>query len=118
MLKKEIELIVNSIPNNLSPLETARYLYLELGKVLCYNTAYSFASGEQKNHFIYSKEPVPTSNYVICTSAAQALSYATTLREFPFKIQTHSYIEIVHTDNILTIPEGNEARLLSIKYYC
>ena len=40
-MRKTIEKIIGSVPENLTELETAYFVYLELGKVLAQDTEYS-----------------------------------------------------------------------------
>ena len=49
-----IERLVAQIPNNLSEIEKARYVYLELGKLLCYDEKYWFGNSKIQNR-IYKK---------------------------------------------------------------
>ena len=57
-----IERLVTQIPNNLSEIEKARYVYLELGKLLCYDEKYWFGNSKIQNR-IYKKSLHSTPNF-------------------------------------------------------
>ena len=52
-MRKTIEKIIGSVPENLTELETAYFVYLELGKVLAQDTEYSLTRSLSKQSRLF-----------------------------------------------------------------
>lgn len=98
-MKKEIEKIINSIPKDLTELETAYFVYLELGKILNANTEYFLTGSISKRNRIFDAgKNINTirSNNIICNSSAELYSYI--LNKIGIESSVFYYSTIQHAD--------------------
>ena len=104
----EIDNIINNMPQNLSQIEKAYYIYLELGKIVSENPQFVFTNREGKEqHF---NDMIDSKYYGICKSISEL--YISILRDKRIGISADlvkKYPEssITHVDTILKIDGKN-----------
>lgn len=70
----EIDLIVNSLPDNLTKLEKARWLYMKLGKIFSYDMDVLLDDNVYTNDVIYEKSaPKPIDRFQTCHQISNLL---------------------------------------------
>lgn len=110
-LQRQIDIIINNMPENLSEIEIIRYIYLNLGKLLVSNTNYSYNLNFEKRHNIFingKNSPIPQTNEIICNSGSELLTY--TLKKLGVNAETYYNIGIDHAETIVNT--------LDNKLYC
>lgn len=101
-LKKQLDLIINNVPNNLSEIELIRYIYLSLGKILVFNTNYYYNSNSEIQYQMFDKfknKSIPETNEIICNSGAELLTYM--LKKFNIDAKTYYGIGAPHAETIV-----------------
>ena len=103
-----VDKLIKQIPDNLDDIEKARYVYLNLGKLLSYDEKYWYGNSEIKNR-IYKKSMSTTPRFseiqpnkkkkVICVSISKL--YSSVLNKVGIKSGQQK--EIDHVYNYLTI---------------
>lgn len=103
-----VDKLIKQIPDNLDDIEKARYVYLNLGKLLSYDEKYWYGNSEIKNR-IYKKSMCTTPRFseiqpnkkkkVICVSISKL--YSSVLNKVGIKSGQQK--EIDHVYNYLTI---------------
>ena len=90
-MEKIVEKIINSIPNNLTELEKAYFVYLELGKILNIDTGYFLSGSRSKKDRIFENgknfERINSTN-VICNSSAELYAHILNMLQDLYNIQT------------------------------
>lgn len=104
----QINTIINNIPQNLSNLEKAYYIYLELGKILSENPKFVFSNIEDK--IIHYNDDIDSQYYGICKSISEL--YVDILNDDRIGISAESVKKtpespITHIDTILKIDGKN-----------
>ena len=104
----QIDTIINNIPKNLSNLEKAYYIYLELGKILSENPKFVFSNIEDK--IIHYNDNIDSQYYGICKSISEL--YVNILKDDRIGISAESVKKtpespITHIDTILKIDGKN-----------
>lgn len=104
----EIDTIINNIPQNLSKIEKAYYIYLELGKIVSESPRFVFTDGEEKERFYNDK--IDSEYYGICKSISEL--YISILRDKRIGISAdlvkkNPNDSISHIDTILKINGKN-----------
>lgn len=104
----KIDTIINNMPQNLSQIEKAYYIYLELGKIVSESPQFVFADRERKEK--HYNDPIDNEYYGICKSISEL--YISILKDKRIGISADlvkRYPEnpITHIDTILKIDEKN-----------
>lgn len=129
-----IDRLIAQIPNNLSEIEKARYVYLELGKLLCYDEKYWFGNSEIKNR-IYKKSLLSTPSFseiqenkkkkAICISISKL--YSSVLQEIGIKSgqqkeNDHFYTYFFIKDKLFYADLNNDMKYIQLdlptSYFC
>lgn len=100
--------IINNMPNNLSLIEKAYYLYLELGKIISENPRFVFSDWDYKN--IHYNDNMDNRYYGICKSISEL--YVSILRDkrigiYADLVKKYPNISMTHIDVILKIDGKN-----------
>lgn len=107
-MKKIVEKIINSIPNNLTELEKAYFVYLELGKILNIDTGYFLSGSRSKKDRIFENgknfERINSTN-VICNSSAEL--YAHILNKLNINACCFYYNNFTHADVLIEGPNAS-----------
>ena len=99
-MKVSIEKIIEEMPEDLTELEKTRYIYLELGKVLAYNTVYKYYPESRFTRDMYDEnitiDSIEKNDYsnkidVLCKQATEILQE--TLSRIGIKSQAKGYEE-------------------------
>ena len=122
-----IERLVTQIPNNLSEIEKARYVYLELGKLLCYDEKYWFGNSNIQNR-IYKKSLHSTPNFSeiqenrkkksICISISKL--YSSVLQEIGIKSgqqseNGHYFTYLIMNDSLYYADLNNDMKYIQLE---
>lgn len=104
----EIDTIINNMPQNISQIEKAYYIYLELGKIVSESPQFVFTNREGKER--HYNDVIDSEYYGICKSISEL--YVSILRDKRIGISADlvkKYPEspITHIDTILKIDEKN-----------
>ena len=104
----EIDTIINNIPQNISQIEKAYYIYLELGKIVSESPQFVFTNREGKER--HYNDVIDSKYYGICKSISEL--YVSILRDKRIGISADlvkKYPEspITHIDTILKIDGKN-----------
>ena len=104
----KIDTIINNIPQNISQIEKAYYIYLELGKIVSESPQFVFTNKEGKER--HYNDVIDSEYYGICKSISEL--YVSILRDKRIGISADlvkKYPEspITHIDTILKIDEKN-----------
>ena len=104
----EIDTIINNMPQNISQIEKAYYIYLELGKIVSENPSFVFTNEEgKKRHY---NDVIDNEYYGICKSISEL--YVSILRDNRIGISADLVKKdpenpITHIDTILKIDGKN-----------
>ena len=93
-MRKTIEKIIGSVPENLTELETAYFVYLELGKILAQDTEYSLTKSLSKQSRLFeSGKNINNINFpnVICNSSSELYTYI--LNKLGIKAKINTVVE-------------------------
>ena len=104
----KIDTIINNIPQNISQIEKAYYIYLELGKIVSESPQFVFTNKEGKER--HYNDVIDSEYYGICKSISEL--YVSILRDKRIGISADlvkKYPEspITHIDTILKIDGKN-----------
>ena len=113
MTKKElIEELKQNMPQGLSELEIARYVYIKLGEKKAFDTKFFYGNSKMKNKIYisarktdYNTEEVAQKRTIICVSISYLLRDI--LKEFGIEsIVVNPYEGDKHTRNIIQLSDG------------
>lgn len=107
LLSNEINRIINNVPKNLTEIEIARYVYLELGKIIRHDTFFKFSENFASKNTIFNEKinsPESVSKDVICNSSAELYVYI--LKRLNINAFCHYYDCIQHADAIIKSSDG------------
>ena len=107
-MRKTIEKIIGSVPENLTELETAYFVYLELGKVLAQDTEYSLTRSLSKQSRLFEAgKNINNINFpnVICNSSSELYTYI--LNKLGIKAKVFYFKGLEHADTIIKTKDGN-----------
>ena len=122
-----VERLIAQIPNNLSEIEKARYVYLELGKLICYDEKYWFGTSEIQ-HRIYKKSLNSTPSFseiqenkkkkAICISISKL--YSSILQEIGIKAgqqneNDHFYSYLIIKDKLYYADLNNDMKYIQLE---
>lgn len=102
--RKEIDSIIANMPNNLTQIEKAYYIYLELGKLLSESPKFVF-SDFHKKHQIYNDE-INSNYFGICKSISNLYVRILTDKRVGIEAQCvkqHPGSPVSHVDTLITI---------------
>ena len=101
VLKKQINEFISNVPSNLSELELIRYIYLNLGKILVYNTNYYYNSNSKEKQAIFENNKhiiFPRTNEIICNST-ELFTYL--LKKFNIDAETFYSALETHAETVV-----------------
>lgn len=107
-MRKTVEKIIGSIPKNLTELETAYFVYLELGKILAQDTEYSLTKSLSKQSRLFEAgKNINNINFpnVICNSSSELYTYI--LNKLGIKAKVFYFKGLEHADTIIKTKDGN-----------
>lgn len=108
ILVNEINKIITNVPKDLTEIEIARYVYLELGKIIRHDTTFKFCENPTEKDNIFDKgidAPESVTKDVICNSSAELFVYI--LNKLNIDAFCHYYKCIKHTDAIFKTSNGS-----------
>lgn len=102
--ENEIEKIINNMPDGLSNMEKAYYIYIELGKIVSESPRYVFSNIAKKDVLYHDK--IDKEYYGICKSISEL--YVSILKDKRIRIpaylvKRHPESEISHIDTVIKI---------------
>lgn len=107
-MEKIVEKIINSVPKNLTNLEIAYFVYLELGKILNINTEYFLSGSRSKKDRIFDDgkdlKKISSTN-VICNSSSEL--YAHILNKLGINAYCFYYNNFTHVDVLIEAPNAS-----------
>ena len=107
-MRKTVEKIIGSIPKNLTELETAYFVYLELGKILAQDTEYSLTKSLSKQSRLFEDgKNINNIDFpnVICDSSSELYSYI--LNKVGINAKAFYFKGLEHADTIIKTKDGN-----------
>lgn len=122
-----VDRLIAQIPNNLSEIEKARYVYLELGKLLCYDEKYWFGNSKIQNR-IYKKSLHSTPRFSeiqenrkrksICISISKL--YSSVLQEIGIKSgqqseNGHYFTYLIMNDSLYYADLNNDMKYIQLE---
>ncbi|MGN1271420.1 MAG: hypothetical protein ACI4UX_05615 [Clostridia bacterium] len=107
-MEELIKKIIGSVPKDLTELETAYFVYLELGKVLVQNTEYAFTSSLSKQTRLFNDgKNINSIDFpnVICNSSSKLYVYI--LNKLGINADCFYYKNAEHADTIIRAKDGS-----------
>ena len=116
------ELVLNNMPDDLTDLEKARYIYIKLGSLVSFSTKYNNTSSKESNYMYTEKIDISKFNQNQVNCVMWAYLYKALLDEVGIKSEIinlgHKYVEFYINDKrwVADATHGNYTDLARIHY--